>query len=95
MISLLALPPAQINLGDVIRATEPDFDMVECFQTDNACRLTAGCRLPAIVIRATQNYLSVFDACTLADLVVKPRFFMGPRAVSYPALANFPNSMKP
>ena len=91
----LALPPAQINLGDVIRATEPDFDMVECFQTDNACRLTAGCRLPAIVIRATQNYLSVFDACTLADLVVKPRFFMGPRAVSYPALANFPNSMKP
>lgn len=91
----LARPPAQINLGDVIRATEPDFDMVECYQTGNACRLTAGCRLPAIVTRATQSYLSVFDGCTLADLVVEARFFVGPRETTYPARPSFPNFNKP
>jgi Rrf2 family transcriptional regulator, nitric oxide-sensitive transcriptional repressor len=87
----LARPPAQINLGDVIRATEPDFDMVECFQTGNACRLTAGCCLPAIVTRATQNYLSAFDACTLADLVLETHFFKGPRESTYPTRPSFLN----
>lgn len=86
----LARAPAQINLGDVIRATEPDFDMVECLQTRNACRLSAGCRLPAVVTRAVQSYLSVFDACTLADLVLDPHHFTGPRQAAYPSRGPVP-----
>src|SRR5262245_43396488 len=33
----LAKPPEDIRLGDVVRATEPDFALVECFATDNHC----------------------------------------------------------
>ena len=33
----LARPAAEIGLGDVVRATEPDFALVECFSTGNQC----------------------------------------------------------
>src|SRR5512136_2670478 len=33
----LAKPASDINLGDVVRATEPDFALVECFATGNQC----------------------------------------------------------
>jgi Rrf2 family nitric oxide-sensitive transcriptional repressor len=39
---MLAKPPHKIKLGDVIRATEPDFTLVECFGTGNEC-IIAGC----------------------------------------------------
>jgi Rrf2 family transcriptional regulator, nitric oxide-sensitive transcriptional repressor len=42
----LAKPPQKIRLSDVLRATEPDFALVECFGAeDNQCLITspAGC----------------------------------------------------
>jgi Rrf2 family transcriptional regulator, nitric oxide-sensitive transcriptional repressor len=65
------LPPAQdICLGDVVRATETDFDMVECFdQKLNQCRLNTHCRLKGALYQATQSYLAVLDSISLADLV--------------------------
>ena len=41
----LAKRPDKIRLGDVVRATEPDFALVECFAPDNQCRITPRCRL--------------------------------------------------
>ena len=35
-----------IRLGDVVRATEPDFALVECFQDGNRCLISRGCSLP-------------------------------------------------
>jgi Rrf2 family nitric oxide-sensitive transcriptional repressor len=32
--------PEAINLGDVVRATEPDFALVECFATGSQCVIT-------------------------------------------------------
>lgn len=65
------LKPAQdICLGDVVRGTETDFDMVECFdQKLNQCRLNTHCRLKSALYQATQSYLAVLDSITLADLV--------------------------
>ncbi len=65
------LPSAQdICLGDVVRATETDFNMVECFdQKLNQCRLNTHCRLKSALYQATQSYLAVLDGITLADLV--------------------------
>lgn len=66
----LMKPAGEINLGAVVRATETDFDMVECFNPAlNACRLTSHCRLKSVLGRATQAYLAVLDGMTLADLV--------------------------
>src|SRR5690606_19013069 len=36
----LAMPAEKINLGEVIRTTEPDFALVECFATGSQCVIT-------------------------------------------------------
>ncbi|MGN6145959.1 MAG: RrF2 family transcriptional regulator, partial [Mesorhizobium sp.] len=41
----LAMRPERIGLGDVLRATEPDFALVECFRSDNHCLITPRWRL--------------------------------------------------
>lgn len=71
----LGLPPEQIRLGDVLRLTEPDFDMVECFVPGNTCTLTPVCRLPAIVEKALCAFMAVMDQHTLADLLLRPQDF--------------------
>lgn len=66
----LARPPDTINIGEVIRATEPDFGLFECYLPGNACRITRGCRLASIGNRALAAFLAAFDACTLEDALV-------------------------
>lgn len=66
----LSRPPHLIKLGDVVRATETDFNMVECFDpAQNQCGISAHCGLKGVLHEATQSYLSVLDNITLADLV--------------------------
>ena len=66
----LLVSAQDICLGDVVRATETDFDMVECFDpAQNQCRLSQHCRLKSVLSQATQSYLAVLDGITLADLV--------------------------
>lgn len=61
--------PADIGIGDVVRASETDFRMVECFDsTHNACTLTAHCRLKAVFGSALESYLRELDKVTLADI---------------------------
>jgi Rrf2 family nitric oxide-sensitive transcriptional repressor len=57
-----------INLGWLIRRTEPDFDLVECFdrQTDR-CPITPACRLKGALAEAKESFLAVLDGYTLAD----------------------------
>lgn len=74
----LARPPAEICLGAVVRATEPDFALVECFTPGNACTITRACRLPPILNQAIAAFLAVLDRHTLADLLLQPRDFLSP-----------------
>src|SRR6185312_16602967 len=39
----LARSAESINLGSVVRATAPDFALVECFATGNQCVITGCC----------------------------------------------------
>lgn len=68
----LGRPAADINIGEVIRSTEPDFGMVECFQADNRCVITRACGLKGVLHEALQAYFDVLDGYTLADIVQKP-----------------------
>lgn len=68
----LALPPDRIGLGQVVRHTEPDFAMVECFRDDNACRITGVCTLPPILQESLDALLAVLDRHTLADVMIAP-----------------------
>jgi Rrf2 family nitric oxide-sensitive transcriptional repressor len=68
----LAQPPESIRLGQVIRHTEPDFALVECFRPDNECRITGICQLPPILKESMDAMLAVLDRYTLADIVIGP-----------------------
>jgi Rrf2 family transcriptional regulator, nitric oxide-sensitive transcriptional repressor len=68
----LATAPADINLGAVVRSIEPDFSLVDCLTTDNACMLTGTCRLTGIVSEALQSFMAHLDRHTLADLLPAP-----------------------
>ena len=66
----LALPPEQIMLGAVIRLTEPDFKMVECFsERDNTCVLAGRCKLKRLLADATGAYLEKLDHVPLSALL--------------------------
>ncbi|WP_415183165.1 RrF2 family transcriptional regulator [Phaeovulum sp.] len=71
----LGLPPEEIRLGDVLRLTEPDFEMVECLAPASGCVILPFCRLPAIVTEALGAFMAVMDRHTLADLIIQPQQF--------------------
>lgn len=61
--------PADINLGELVRATEPDFYMAECFGPGGSnCALGGSCLLKQALMRATEAYLATLDRQTLAML---------------------------
>ena len=69
----LARPPEQIMLGSVIRMTEPDFQMVECFSaTQSSCVLAGHCRLKGLLAEATDAFLARLDHVPLSTLLGKP-----------------------
>ena len=64
--------PEQINIGALVRETETDFYMAECFdRSNNSCPLTPDCKLKSSLGEATQAYLAVLDKLTLRDLLPK------------------------
>ncbi|MCB9568191.1 MAG: Rrf2 family transcriptional regulator [Myxococcales bacterium] len=66
----LARPPVEIRVGDVVRSTEPDFHMVECFDREtNTCPIVGACGLIAPLAEAKRAFLAVLDKYTLADAV--------------------------
>lgn len=71
----LARDPGQIRLGDVLRATEPDFALVECFSDCNTCIITPRCRLRGALGEALAAFHATLDRYTLADLVLRPEDF--------------------
>ena len=66
----LAMDPADIIIGQVVRQTEEDFHLVECFDMENNfCRLAPSCRLKGALHEALRAYLNVLDQYTLQDVL--------------------------
>lgn len=65
----LAKTPGDIVLGAVVRDTENDLKLVECFDTDCACTLSGACGLTPILHGALQQFLRHLDGYTLADIL--------------------------
>ncbi|MFS2316730.1 RrF2 family transcriptional regulator [Maricaulis sp. D1M11] len=60
----------KIRVGQVIRLTESDIDLVECFSPgSNTCRITPACQLNFVLREALGQFLSVLDRYTIADLI--------------------------
>ena len=71
----LAKRPDKIRLSDVIRATEPDFALVECFTPGNNCLITPRCRVKGVLKEALNSFVETLDRYTLADLILSPKDF--------------------
>ena len=66
----LALPPAQINVAEVVHKTEGGDVPAECFKQDeNKCCLTGRCKLEGVLAEAIDAFYEVLGRYTLADLV--------------------------
>ncbi len=60
----LARPPAEINVGDVVRHSEGGFTLVDC----GSCLIAPACGLPSVLREALGAFMAVLDRYTLADL---------------------------
>ena len=67
-----------------MRATEPDFTLVECFGADNHCIVTRRCLLPNVLNEALSAFVQTLDRYTLADLVLAKRDFLPPKKAPRP-----------
>ena len=66
----LARLPADINVGHVVRATEPHLNLVECFDAKtNTCPIDRACGLKHVLLRAQGAFLNELDQHTLADFL--------------------------
>ncbi len=69
----LACEPETTTAGAVVRLTEENLNLVECFSSQrNTCPITPACRLKQALGRALNAFLEELDAVTLADLA-EPR----------------------
>lgn len=66
----LGRPAEEINLGEVVRITEPNFDLVECFDSrGDCCIVSKQCGLRNPLLEAQRAFMAVLDRSTLADAV--------------------------
>ena len=69
----LARPPSSINVGEVLRATEDGFELVECMgEGESGCRIARACALKGALGEAVEAFLAVLDRYTVADLARPP-----------------------
>ncbi len=70
---MLARPPEEIRLGRLVRETEEQPVIVECFDpVTNTCPIAGSCQLKGILGQAMREFYAVLDRHTLRDAVQGP-----------------------
>ena len=65
----LARPPEDITVEEAFFATEDNFDLVECFGSDNRCVISEVCKLSSVLENAREAFFGELRKVSLADLV--------------------------
>ena len=69
----LARDPHDIVIGEVLRVTETNLNLVECFDGGtNTCPISPACRFKRALARALEAFFLVLDGYTLADFLIQP-----------------------
>jgi Rrf2 family iron-responsive transcriptional regulator len=65
----LAKPANEIAIGAVVRATESNFFLTDCFDTTNRdCPLVDSCGVNRVLAEALKAFFAVLDSYTIADV---------------------------
>jgi Rrf2 family nitric oxide-sensitive transcriptional repressor len=68
----LSMQPSEINVGWLVRRTEPNFNLVECFDLGtNTCPIAPACGLKGLLFRAQHAFLQVLDECTVEQFLTR------------------------
>jgi Rrf2 family nitric oxide-sensitive transcriptional repressor len=93
----LARPSRAINVGEVVRCTEPDMALVPCLEPVNGqCTILTCCQLRTALQRARMAFIAVLDEYTLHDLVIQGgpmRDLLGIAAPQKPSRPPVPHGM--
>lgn len=66
----LAMAPGKIVIGEVVRHTEGNLELVECFNADtNTCPLIGVCKLSALFRTGLRAFLAELDKVTLEEII--------------------------
>lgn len=66
----LGLEPEEINLGEVLKFTEDNLNIVECFNKPESCPfMSSGCKLKTISAGALNNFINEFSRYNLKDIL--------------------------
>jgi len=66
----LAHPPDRINIGALVRDTEDNMDIAECFSTAHQdCPLLPACALKSVLAEARHHFLATLDRYRLSDIM--------------------------
>jgi Rrf2 family nitric oxide-sensitive transcriptional repressor len=66
----LAVEPSTVRVGWLVRRTEPDMHLVECFDAaTDTCPITPACMLKSVLHEARTSFLATLDRYTLADFL--------------------------
>ena len=70
----LARPAAEIHIGKLVRQTEDQPVIVECFDpATNTCPISGSCLLKGVLAEAVNAFYATLDRHTLQDLVSGPQ----------------------
>lgn len=65
--------PEDINIGKLVRDTEQDLALVECFNSPQDCTITPACHLKSVFAEALEAFFGVLDQYSLADLLPRQK----------------------
>ncbi|MGD9531979.1 RrF2 family transcriptional regulator [Pseudonocardia sp.] len=73
----LVRDPSTITVGDVMRAMENDYAVVECLGPARYCRIAGVCGARNVFARALDAYFAVLDEATLEDIAANDEGLRG------------------
>ncbi|MHB0973357.1 MAG: RrF2 family transcriptional regulator [Thiobacillus sp.] len=66
----LARSPDMINIGDLVRDTEDNMDIAECFSAEHQnCPMLPACALKSVLLEARKSFLATLDFYRLSDIM--------------------------
>lgn len=66
----LARAPDMINVGDLVRDTEDNMDIAECFDAAKQnCPMLPACALKSVLIEARKSFMATLDFYRLSDIM--------------------------